>query len=74
MKGATYEETLEALKDQHLAAAYRSHLKTRTQRVGESLQEFAVEQLAHRAYPALPEDHVRREAGKAFAEGVKTPT
>jgi hypothetical protein len=39
------------------------------------LQEFdtAVEQLAHRTYPALPEDHIRREAGKAFAEGVEDP-
>jgi hypothetical protein len=54
-KGATYEEALEALEDrfgdQHLAFDYRSHLKTRTQFVGEFLQEFdtAVEQLAHRA-------------------------
>jgi hypothetical protein len=32
-------------------------LKARTQGVGNSLQEFAtaVEQLAHRTYPALPE-------------------
>jgi hypothetical protein len=37
------------------------------------LQEFAraVEQLDHSAYPALPEDHIRREAGKAFADGVE---
>jgi hypothetical protein len=44
-RGATYEETIEALEDrfgdQHLAAAYRSQLKTRTQKPGESLQEFA---------------------------------
>jgi hypothetical protein len=41
----------------------------------ESLQEFAtaIEQLAHRAYPTLPEDHIRREAGKAFADGVEDP-
>jgi hypothetical protein len=46
--------------------------KTRTQRVGESLQEFAtvIEQLVYRAYLALPEDHKRREVGKAFAGGV----
>jgi hypothetical protein len=78
-KGATYEETLEALEDrfgdQHLAPAYRNQLKTRTQRVGESLQGFstAIEQLAHRDYPALPEDHIRGEAGKTFADGVEDP-
>jgi hypothetical protein len=32
---------------------------------------MAVEQLAHHAYPALPKDHISREAGKAFAERVK---
>jgi hypothetical protein len=40
-KGATYEETLQALDDrfgeEHLAAAYRSQLKVRTQNVGEPL-------------------------------------
>jgi hypothetical protein len=76
-KGTTYEETLEALEDhiedQHLAATYPSQLKTRTLGVGESLQEFAtaVEQLAHCTYPALPEDHIRREAGKTFADKVE---
>jgi hypothetical protein len=36
------------------------------------LQEIATaaEQVA---YPALPEDHLRREAGKAFAHGVEDP-
>jgi hypothetical protein len=59
-KGATCEETLKALEesfgDQHLAAAYCSQLKTRTQGVRESLQEFvtAIEQHAHHPYPALP--------------------
>jgi hypothetical protein len=76
-KSATYEETLQALEerfgDQHFAATFCSQLKTRTQKAGESLQDFAtaVEQLAHRAYPTLPEDHIRREAGKAFADGVE---
>jgi hypothetical protein len=39
------------------------------------MQEFAtaVEQLAHRAYPTLPEDHIRREADKVFADGVENP-
>jgi hypothetical protein len=70
LKGVTYEETLEALEDriwdQHMAAAYGSWLKSRTQGVGESLQIFAtaVEWLAHCAYTAVPEDHIRREAGK----------
>jgi hypothetical protein len=27
--------------------------------------------LAHRASPALPEDHVRREAGRALADGLE---
>jgi hypothetical protein len=74
---ATFEETLQTLEDrfgyQHFAAAYRSQLKARTQRAGESLQHFATaaEQLAHRVYPTLPEDHIRREAGKAFTDGVE---
>jgi hypothetical protein len=76
-KGATFEETLKTLealcRNQLLAAAYRSQLKTRIQGVGESLQEFAtaIEQLAHLIYPALPEDHVRRKAGKALADKVE---
>jgi hypothetical protein len=73
----TYEEALQALEDrfgdQHFAAAYRSQLKARTQRTGESLREFAtaIEQLAYRAYPTLPEEHIRREAGCAFVDGVE---
>jgi peptide subunit release factor 1 (eRF1) len=79
LTNATYEEILQALedrfRDQHFAAGFRSQLKTRTQRAGESLQEFAaaIEQLAHRAYLTLPEERIRREAGKAFADGVKDP-
>jgi hypothetical protein len=34
---------------------------------------YAVEQLVHGAYHALLEDHLRREMGKAFAEGVEDP-
>jgi hypothetical protein len=34
---------------------------------------MAIEQLAHRAYPTLPKDHIKREAGKAFAVGVEDP-
>jgi hypothetical protein len=75
----TYEETLQALEDrfgsQHFAAAYRCQITTRTQEAGESLQDFAtaIEQLAHRAYPTLPEEHVRRKAGRAFIYGVVDP-
>jgi hypothetical protein len=32
---------------------------------------MAVEQLAHRSYPTMPEDYIRREAGKAFTDGLK---
>jgi peptide subunit release factor 1 (eRF1) len=71
-----YEDTLQTLEDrfgdQHFAAAYRCQLTTRRQKAGESLQEFAtaIELLAHRAYPTLPEDHIGREAAKAFAHGI----
>jgi hypothetical protein len=45
----------------------------RTQKVGESLQDFAtvIEQLNHLAYNTFPEDHIRREAGKAFVDRVE---
>jgi hypothetical protein len=62
--------------DQYLAAMYHSQLKSRIQGVRESLQEFAtaIKQCTHHAYPALPEDHIRREAGKAFADRVEDST
>jgi hypothetical protein len=77
LKGATYEEILEALDDhfgdQYLAAMYCSQLQTRTHGVGESMQEFAtaIEQLA---YPTVPEDHIRMEVGKVFANGIEDTT
>jgi hypothetical protein len=39
------------------------------------VQEFAtaVKQLAHRAYLALPENYIMKEAGKAFDDGVDDP-
>jgi hypothetical protein len=39
------------------------------------LQEFstAVKQLAHHAYPALPEDRITRKTGKVFANGLEDP-
>jgi hypothetical protein len=69
LKDVTKEEVLEALEacfgNQHLATTYHNQLKMRIHGVGKSLQEFstAIEQLAHHAYPTLPEDHIRKEAG-----------
>jgi hypothetical protein len=39
------------------------------------LQNFAtaVKQLAHRAYTVLPKDNIRKQAGKAFMDGVEGP-
>jgi hypothetical protein len=58
-----------------LAAAYLSHLISKTHGFGESLQEIttAAEQLAYLAYPALQEDVIRREAAKVFADRVEDP-
>jgi hypothetical protein len=73
----TYEDTLRALEDrfgdQHFAAAYCCQLTSRRQNPEESLQGFAtaIEMLALRAYPNLPADYVAREAGKAFAYGIR---
>jgi hypothetical protein len=76
LKGATYEETIGATKDrfgdQHLAAGYRDHLKTGTQIFGEPLQGFSttIEQVTPSAFPS-PHDHIHREPGKAFVEGLR---
>jgi hypothetical protein len=76
---ATYEATLQTLEDrfgdEHFAVAYRSQLNSRRQRAGESWQEFAIaiEQLAHRAYPTLPEEYIKQESGRAFVDGVEDP-
>jgi hypothetical protein len=75
----TYENTLQALEDrlgdQHFAIVYRCQVTTRTQKAGESLQDFATafEFLAHCAYLTLPEDHIGRDAGNTFAYGVQNP-
>jgi hypothetical protein len=80
LKEATYKEMLETREDrfadQNLAAVYRSQLNTRSQGIGESLQEFvtAIKQLVHRACLAPLEAHIRSEIGKAFAERVEDPT
>jgi hypothetical protein len=74
----TYKDTLQALEDRfgdkHFASAYCCQL-TRTQKAGESLQDFvtAIELLAHRAYPTLPEDHIGRVTGKGFTYGAQDP-
>jgi hypothetical protein len=74
-RNATYEETLLVLEDrfgdQHFAAAFRSQLKTRTQRAGVSLQEFAIaiEQLAYRAYPTLSEEHISERQARRSQTG-----
>jgi hypothetical protein len=59
-----------------MAAAHLCQIKRRTQSVGESLQEFAtaIQQLAHPAYPALPEDLIMWGANRVFADGVEDPT
>jgi hypothetical protein len=75
----TYENTFQAQEDrfgdQHFAVAYRYQVRTRTQKAGDSLQDIAtaLELLTHRANPTLPEDHIRREAGKTFAYWVLDP-
>jgi hypothetical protein len=57
--------TIQALEDrfgdQQFDVAYRSQLKARPQQAAKSLQEFAttIDQLAHRAYLTLPEEHIR---------------
>jgi hypothetical protein len=74
---ATYEETLRALddrfRDQNFAAEFRNQLKTRTQKAGESLQDFAtaVEQVVHRAHPAQPEDHIKYVTTSLWVERNK---
>jgi hypothetical protein len=75
-KGATYEETVRSFEDwfggQHLTAGYRDQLKTGTQILSESLEEFAIatEQVTHHAFPAWHEDHLCRGPGKAFGNSI----
>jgi hypothetical protein len=75
-KGAMYEETIGATKDQsedHLAAVYCSQAKTQTQDDGDSLQELAtaIEQLAYRTFPALHEGYIHKGAGKVFVNNIR---
>jgi hypothetical protein len=75
MRTDTLQTIEDRFGDQHFAASYRCQLTTRTQKAGKSLQDFAtdIEQLAHRAYPTLSEDHMRREAGKSFSKWLRDP-
>jgi hypothetical protein len=76
-KEAAHKEPIRATEDrfgdQHLVIAYRTQPKTRTEILGESLQEFATttKQLTHHASPALHEDHIRMGIGKAFINSIK---
>lgn len=59
--------------DGHLQTVYRSQLKARVQRSGESLQEFAagVEQLSQLAYVSAPTDIQQHLATQAFIDGLR---
>jgi hypothetical protein len=68
-----YEENIRATADQHLAAGCCNQLKTQTQDDGEPLQEFStvIEQVTHRAFPALHKDRVGKGSGKTFSNGTR---
>jgi hypothetical protein len=76
-EGATYEKILQALEDcigeELFAAAYRSQNKVRTQKAEESLHDFAtaIQHLSRRAYRVSSEEHLKREAGNIFVEGIQ---
>ena len=58
---------------QHLTQVYQAQLKSRTQKAGESLQEFeaAVGRLVHLAYPDAPRDFQQQLAIGAFIDGIR---
>jgi hypothetical protein len=71
-----YEKTIEALgcfAGQNLPEMYRSQLKTRTQHIGKSLQEFstAIKQLTHCVSTAMHENHVHRGPRKTLSNGIR---
>jgi hypothetical protein len=75
---ARYENTTVAPEEgqyghHQLVAAYTSQLKTRAQLTGESLQESAatITQLAHCTHTGLPQYYIRREAARAFIDGIE---
>jgi hypothetical protein len=65
---ATYDETLQVLEDVSEINRRRGHREQ-----GNPCKNFsaAIKELAHSAYPTLPEDHMMRGAGEAFADGVQ---
>jgi predicted Ser/Thr protein kinase len=71
------EEIIRAFEDccgdHQVAVAYCFELKTRTQLISKSLQEFAVTigQLAHQALVELPLHFIQREAAYAFVSRIK---
>jgi hypothetical protein len=80
LNGVACEQTPEALedhfRDHYLGATYHSEIKSRARDVRDLLQEFAtgVEQCAYHACSELLDEHIKRKAGKAFADGVEDPT
>lgn len=62
--------------EQHLQQLFRTQLKTRKQKVGETLQDFEadVRKLMHLAYPTAPTELVEELATRSFIEGVRDDT
>jgi hypothetical protein len=77
LKGTTYTKTIRAKEDplgyQQLATGYHDQLKSWTQNNSESTQKYVItiKQLTYHAFPALPKDHVRRGARKAFSNVIR---
>jgi hypothetical protein len=74
----TYKEVTYGLQNRycehHLEAAFQPQLKTSTQLVVESLQEFvaATDHLAQCAHTEWPKHLIGKEAARAFVEGKGT--
>jgi hypothetical protein len=72
-----YKETIGAVKDrsgdQQLVAVYFTQLKTRTQILSESPQEFAaaIEQMTHCVLLALHKHHISMGTGKVFGNDIR---
>ena len=59
--------------DEHLKQVFDARLKTRTQKFGESLQEFAadVKKMVRLAYPEAPPTIQERLATATFVDGIR---
>lgn len=57
----------------HLRQVHHIELKNRTQKAGESLQEFemVIARLARKAYPSLPDGVLEELAREAFVDGLR---